>query len=877
MNNKLLLIAILFVLASALMYADCDLMALLAKDDYTISEQDEVTGDFNDPFDYFEYLMLMSNNSNYQPPYLSTLGNFWARRKSNDDGYGLVFYREGSNIVWDNENFSDAGCQKFFLRGLNDDYYHGTVWDSLPDANKPLAYAYSRILNESPHVVPNDFDNETARIIMGHARKATVSLGNHPYTLVDADLGLNRTYTFMANGTIPSVEMWAMDSLLVNDAWWTTHPPNNGYSHTQISDSEIFFNYIMYFVRENNGNVEEGIIEALNQTDIWGEDIRAMIQDANDDDEDDYWSNIANFVLSDGESLYLFRNSPLADLRHDLSYIDHGEFYGVKTLDPEGGVQLQQYDLVKLSPDHEPELHDDIFDIQIVNAPDDITNSCYFGQSVSIDGDYAVVGAPYEHTNGVSYSGAAYIYKINAQGVWEHFQDLELPNPGTSDKFGYSVSIDDDYIAVGCPGEDNYLSTNCGAVYRYRYSPLTDSFNLNQLAYGINSNDQLGFSVAVNHGGYVAAGAPYNDNLFLSNMGMVRIYKTNSLAPANGILTTMQTSYGMENNQYFGWAVDINKYIAVAGGPGHNYNGTDSGSIRFIYFNDGTESAFTAPVEVSTRDYYGWDLDLDMLCDKAKVYTNPLGTDSEAFKTGPTGYDLIVGAPGVRGYIQGYNYQGAAYISCKTVINAEETFDYRPYFGYSVAIEEQHAVVGAKDVHFRGAAYSYDNLGTIMKKFYSYGTGQKQLFGCDVAYDAENMIIGSLGHDNDDNRGAVYFFNDPSTGIVSWGNSVAGSGYYEEAPDNGLRTYLKGNYPNPFNPETSISFSLKEDSQAILTVYNMKGQKVRTITNEFMTAGDHSIVWNGKDDNGSDVSSGVYFYKLTTNDYSKINKMILLK
>ncbi len=95
-------------------------------------------------------------------------------------------------------------------------------------------------------------------------------------------------------------------------------------------------------------------------------------------------------------------------------------------------------------------------------------------------------------------------------------------------------------------------------------------------------------------------------------------------------------------------------------------------------------------------------------------------------------------------------------------------------------------------------------------------------------------------------------------------------------------TNVKGNYPNPFNPETSIEFSLKghsnEEVEVNLTVYNIKGQKVITlIDGKINPSGQHSVRWSGKDDTGNSVSSGVYFYKLQTPDYSETGKMVLMK
>ncbi|MEF3695295.1 MAG: choice-of-anchor J domain-containing protein, partial [Candidatus Cloacimonadota bacterium] len=90
-------------------------------------------------------------------------------------------------------------------------------------------------------------------------------------------------------------------------------------------------------------------------------------------------------------------------------------------------------------------------------------------------------------------------------------------------------------------------------------------------------------------------------------------------------------------------------------------------------------------------------------------------------------------------------------------------------------------------------------------------------------------------------------------------------------------TSLNGNYPNPFNPETTINYSLATDGPVTINIYNARGQLVKTLVNDQKAAGIHSIVWNGTDNNGSGVSSGVYFYKMYAGKYSSTRKMILMK
>ena len=88
---------------------------------------------------------------------------------------------------------------------------------------------------------------------------------------------------------------------------------------------------------------------------------------------------------------------------------------------------------------------------------------------------------------------------------------------------------------------------------------------------------------------------------------------------------------------------------------------------------------------------------------------------------------------------------------------------------------------------------------------------------------------------------------------------------------------LQQNYPNPFNPTTSIGYGLSEDSHVILTIYNLLGQPIATLVNEQQSAGYREVVWNGTNDAGDKVVSGIYIYKITTDNYSATKRMVLLK
>jgi len=88
---------------------------------------------------------------------------------------------------------------------------------------------------------------------------------------------------------------------------------------------------------------------------------------------------------------------------------------------------------------------------------------------------------------------------------------------------------------------------------------------------------------------------------------------------------------------------------------------------------------------------------------------------------------------------------------------------------------------------------------------------------------------------------------------------------------------LLPNYPNPFNPNTTIEFGLPSPSHVSLEIYNVLGQKVITLIDRNLPAGYHSTQWNSTDDNGNPVATGIYLYKLTAGEFTETKKMILIK
>jgi len=88
---------------------------------------------------------------------------------------------------------------------------------------------------------------------------------------------------------------------------------------------------------------------------------------------------------------------------------------------------------------------------------------------------------------------------------------------------------------------------------------------------------------------------------------------------------------------------------------------------------------------------------------------------------------------------------------------------------------------------------------------------------------------------------------------------------------------LYQNYPNPFNPSTNFKFDLPEKSHVKLVIYNVLGQEVARVVDENLKAGEYAVSWNGLDNNGNLISSGMYFYKLETDNYTAVKKLVMLK
>ncbi|MEN8249350.1 MAG: T9SS type A sorting domain-containing protein [Bacteroidota bacterium] len=128
----------------------------------------------------------------------------------------------------------------------------------------------------------------------------------------------------------------------------------------------------------------------------------------------------------------------------------------------------------------------------------------------------------------------------------------------------------------------------------------------------------------------------------------------------------------------------------------------------------------------------------------------------------------------------------------------------------------------------------------------------------DLAYTGEEMLAAGWGTEN------LYWLKSGLIDVTSVRDTKGFSG-------------LSKNYPNPFSHSTTISYVINQPGMVNLTIYNIQGQKVVELINEYKTAGEQSVEWNGNDNNGSNVVSGIYFYRVNAGSDSSIGKMLLMK
>ena len=182
--------------------------------------------------------------------------------------------------------------------------------------------------------------------------------------------------------------------------------------------------------------------------------------------------------------------------------------------------------------------------------------------------------------------------------------------------------------------------------------------------------------------------------------------------------------------------------------------------------------------------------------------------------------------------------------------------------------------------HFQVTYIDSDNNLPTVRKLYIDGSSY-EMAAYDHQYSDSALFTYSLNGFDPGQHHFYFLFSDGQKEVSTTVDSfrVTGLEDREERPDIPQAFCLYQNYPNPFNSTTAISYQLSavRPHHTTLKIYNILGQKIRTLVDEKQPPGNYSILWDGKDENGRPVSSGIYFYRLKAGNFCQVRKMVLLR
>jgi len=381
-----------------------------------------------------------------------------------------------------------------------------------------------------------------------------------------------------------------------------------------------------------------------------------------------------------------------------------------------------------------------------LTATDAVTNNL-FGISVAISGDTAVVGATPEH----SYSGYAYVSVRSGTG-WIQQAKLIASDTSPGNYFGYSLAISGDTAVVGARGDSLYT----GAAYVFVRSGTIWVQQAKLTASDASSGDLFGCSVSI-WGDTVVVGACDEDPAGVPAAGSAYVFVRSGISWSEQAKVTASDP---DNGDYFGFDVALAGDTAVVGAP-EKYSGSGS---AYVFVRSGASwvqqtklSSFSLNgFSVGTKSYFGYSVAI-------------------------SGDTAVVGAYGNGGNI------GAAYVFERgatdwlqqTKLTASDTAPAADYFGYSVALSGDTAVVGAygdnlsSGIDDAGSAYLFVRSGTSWSeqaKLTASDAAEEDRFGNAVALEGDTVVVGAARDNNagGPDAGSAYVFRYSEVG--SWGD-----------------------------------------------------------------------------------------------------------
>lgn len=513
-------------------------------------------------------------------------------------------------------------------------------------------------------------------------------------------------------------------------------------------------------------------------------------------------------------------------------------------------------------------------EIKLIGAEEGIRNRGRL--PAEIVGDVVIVGR--HNVDHDRHPGAGRIYTLN-RNKWELTAELiahdRKPNTGQAG-FGYDVSISAppgrriaDYAIIGAPGDDG-AAENAGAAYIYAFNSPHWQQEVKLTAADAAKGDAFGNVVSID-GTTAVVGAPKDDDTG-SNSGAVYLFVRDANGWKQHAKLVPKDSAKLDA---FGEAVDIQTSTLIVGAPGHTHGGVRFAGAVFVFVRDGNtwkEHAKLTADDAGAGDQFGISVDI--------------GDDT-----------IIVGSK--KNDPDGIRDAGAAYIfqrdgniwkqGAKLTAPKKRKGD---HFGTGVATSRDIAIVGAplreEGAPSAGAAYSFVNVDGAWKNTATVlpEVAHPNLFyGSAIAISGDTVIV--TGCDGPEKGvgvgngivayvyGGAEHFNTPPFAVDPFGLKVTTLAHLK-------RTALHQNFPNPFNPETWLPYQLAAEAPVRFRIYNIHGQLMRELDLGTQAAGDYltreaAAYWDGRDQVGEVVSSGMYFFTLQAGGFQATRRMLILK
>lgn len=950
-TKKILFIIILLLVFISVDAGACDLFALIAKEGYTLSDlmvdspdtnelKEQIYGSINAPYtNPYNYFLFLGKRSH------------WSR---NNDGYGFIYFQKDKVVLDEYQKSHLVGNFKFYM----------TSPDTLPhEWRHPFHIAYDRIRQPASDAVA----------VLGHARSASSSMtkGNHPFWFEideDEDGDIDRTFTFEHNGSCGTLKPYIVNFLLENDPdWFDNHPLNwreyfddpDEIDPNQIVDSELLFHFIMYHTMENNGDVISGIITAINK--IYFND-RPLFT--------------LNFILSDGEGLYIFRNYRINGADHNLEYKAYDGFVGVKTQDVEDSdhTDIQQYSIahiprneatcgIPLNEDGVGELPQIIEGYKKNYVKGEITED-----RVWEDGDFFIIG------NTKIAENAKLTVTDNARIFFTGAHELEIESGEIDLKGELNLAYG---AAVKIVGKDAALSLDWGSKITGRAEKY--GYYLNRRDVPNEYKIVYGDRIIAKNGGKITTPEYYDET-----SDVIEISSANDMLWDGIQIVNPQGSYWFNNCDISGISELSVKYETFSEDPPkiifENSSFHHAGSIIVrdgvilkingckIYDNNATPiMAFESQVildrteermsYIHHNDGYGFfikygsetpsEIKNTLIHDNlrgvqfvehtanlenAEIYNNHShGILSEGASWLRLDQSLIQENSGAE-YIGTYDSYDMAY-GWNTIHDESYEFSNIPADKYIFVVTDYVDSVQTRPINLMenyifsedperfypsiGAFRLPDNIenDSFSRTISSQNEPQIHINQYLAANDYEKAIQ-ALEHriqtiTSEDKRlramihQAYFYLKLAESGVDARAlpqycsvktptfdaylqkvEELESRLSYNFSPDKKYppiqavqpAAFQLGNYPNPFNPSTSIEFYLQQPSNVTLAIYDVSGKLITVLIQDDLSDGHHSVHWNGRDAHDRSVPSGIYVAKIE-NRYGKreTHKILLLK